>query len=156
MFRVEMNEAYVALLGKAIFIFAYLESVLIDVGDCLEPGFKSRYARGKPMTSGAVATELRALVGRQAALDAGYLAELKVAVEAFAALVPHRNALIHAHPYTAPGGRQELAYQSEPARALTDVVWPQGDIEAFALRADALAVSVNGLLYSPHAPSKGP
>ncbi len=53
--RVPFDADYVSLLGKAVYLFAYYEWVLICIVEALKPGFARTYSRGKPLSSGEVA-----------------------------------------------------------------------------------------------------
>ncbi len=60
--RVPVDDSYVALIGKAVYVFAYYEWTIIYTIDYLQTGFVSGYSRGNPMTSGNVRQELQNVI----------------------------------------------------------------------------------------------
>jgi len=52
--RIPVKDEYAALIGKAIYIFAYYEWTIIWIIEFLESGFVREYSREKIMTSGNV------------------------------------------------------------------------------------------------------
>lgn len=52
--RTPIDDQYVCLVGKAVYLFAYYEWTIIYIIEQLEKGFVGEYSRGKPMTSGKV------------------------------------------------------------------------------------------------------
>ena len=57
--RVPIDDAYAALVGKAVYVFAYYEWTIIYAIEYLQRGFVSKYSRGGSMTSGNVRQELQ-------------------------------------------------------------------------------------------------
>ena len=60
--RAPVDDEYAALVGKAVYVFAYYEWTIIWIVEHLEPGFVSSYSRGNPMTSGAVQKRLQDVI----------------------------------------------------------------------------------------------
>src|SRR5687767_4349309 len=56
--RVPVDDQYAALVGKAIYLFAYYEWTIIWIIEYLAPGFVGDYCRGKPLPSGGVKKRL--------------------------------------------------------------------------------------------------
>jgi len=52
--RVPVDDEYAALVGKAVYVFAYYEWAIIYIVEFLRSGFVAEYSRGSPLTSGAV------------------------------------------------------------------------------------------------------
>ena len=52
--RVPVDDSYAALVGKAVYVFAYYEWTIIYAIEYLRRGFVSKYSRGASMTSGNV------------------------------------------------------------------------------------------------------
>ena len=144
--RVPLDEHYVRLIGKAVYVFAYYEWTIVYIIERLEPGFASEYTRGAKMTSGLVAKRLRRLAGNPGTQDLDASA-LQRCAEEFTSLVPRRNALIHAHPITdSPTGAQLLNFQSLSSAPITDMTWTADVVKQFARDADEAAVRAGRLL----------
>jgi len=140
--RVPVNDSYASLLGKAVYVFAYYEWTIIYIIEKLEPGFVTRYSRGKPMTSGVVSKKFENVINPlpntpQDLLDCH---------TKFSALVDRRNTLIHAHPARASDGSDILAYQTDPRRKFPNVQWSNGDAELLIKDIDNAAVEAGQLL----------
>ncbi|MGC1817102.1 MAG: hypothetical protein WA900_05555 [Casimicrobiaceae bacterium] len=146
--RVPYDSKYTALVGTAVYVFAYYEWAVIYLIQQFKPGFVARYCRGAPMTSGAVKKELEAVVAdHQTTYTAVTRAEVEACVEEFAHLIDKRNALIHAHPITDHDGSQILNYQARVDRPLPDMKWPVAEVEAAIGEFDKAACSANDLLH---------
>ena len=145
--RIPHDERYTALLGRAVYAFAYYEWVVIYAVDLLRPGFVAEYSRGKrPHTSGRVAKKLKAAVeDMPAGSDEKLRLDLREAAESFEELVHRRNALVHAHPITHAGGDQILAFQMHPDRPTADTTWGVEEIEEFLGDVDRRCVSLSGV-----------
>jgi hypothetical protein len=146
--RVPFDPTYTAVIGTAIYVFAYYEWAVIYLIQQFRPGFVSRYCRGAPMTSGHVKRELEAVL-EDAATDYTRVprADLEACCERFASLIHKRNALIHAHPITDTDGAQILNYQARVDRPLPDMKWPLGSVEQVLREFDAAACDANALLH---------
>lgn len=145
--RVPVDDAYVALVGKAVYIFAYYEWAIICIVEILRSGFVGRYSRGKPMTSGAVKDELQSAIDD---LPAGFRkvsqVELQRICDEFGRLIVKRNALIHAHPVTDFDRSQILAYQAEVTKPLPDMIWPTSELISFIAVFDSAACQACSIL----------
>lgn len=103
--RVPVDDSYAALVGKAIYVFAYYEWTIIYIINCLQAGFVDRYSRGKPMMSGNVKQEFQSIIDNLGASSVKVsAAEIQACCDDFGRLIPKRNALIHAHPCTDSDG----------------------------------------------------
>jgi len=145
--RVPVDDSYAALVGKAVYGFAYYEWMIIYAIDYLRSGFVSKYARGDSMTSGRVREAL------QHTLDSPHVsfakvskAELQACCDEFEKLIVKRNALIHAHPITDSDGSQILAYQTKGTKPLPDMKWPKAEVESIIREFDAAACGAGVLL----------
>lgn len=146
--RVPFDPDYTALVGKAVYVFAYYEWAVIYLIEQFKPGFVTRYCRGAPMTSGQVKKELEAIVGGAAIVHTKVSKdELRAACSRFADLIDKRNALIHAHPITDRDGSQILAYQTRTDRPLPDMRWPVATVQEALEQFDAAACDTNDLLH---------
>jgi hypothetical protein len=146
--RVPYDSQYTALVGTAVYVFAYYEWAVIYLVEQYKPGFVSRYCRGAPMTSGGVKKELEAILrDPQTTYTHAAKASLEACFQEFARLIDKRNALIHAHPITDRDGSQILNYQARMDRPLPDMKWPVAEVEAAIAEFDAAACAANELLH---------
>jgi hypothetical protein len=146
--RVPYDASYTALIGTAVYVFAYYEWAIIYLIQQYKPDFVGRYCRRAPMTSGAVRKELAAILADQRTrYEVVSRAELQACHDEFARLVDMRNALIHAHPITDQDGSQILNYQARPGGRLPDMKWPIAEVEAAIAAFDTAACSANALLH---------
>lgn len=135
--RFPHDGGYTARLGAAVYAFAYVEWLLIEVTRLLEPSHPIESLTGG--TSGARAEKLKA------ALEA---ASLPAAVDQgigqrFADLVVQRNDILHSHPATDPDGRQRL-YRWSPRRGRVGFI-SDDTLDALIVAAEALNHDANGL-----------
>ena len=138
--RVPVDDSYAALVGKAVYVFAYYEWAIIWIIELLQPGFVGRYSRGKPMTSGQVKSALQAVIDNSAISFAKVTKqELETCCAAFEKLIVKRNALIHAHPCTDTDGAQILGYQTKTTKPLPDMKWTKQEVEAIVAEFDNAA-----------------
>lgn len=145
--RIPVNDEYAALVGKAVYIFAYYEWTIIYIIECLESGFVEIYSRGKPMTSGMVLNKLKQVVSNLTVLPSGIThVELDLCINNFSDLIVKRNALIHAHPCTDSEGAQILNYQASPDKVLPDMKWPQNEVEKIIYEIDKIACEAGLIL----------
>jgi len=147
--RVPVDEAYVAFVGRATYVFAYYEWGIIYIIEQLTPGFLIEYARGgKPMTSGTVLKRLKSGVDSHASDVGGVTVEdLRALQNEFGALISRRNALIHAHPPTDEDGSQILIHQKSNPIALPDMKWPMDTVRQLITDFDAAAVRASPVLH---------
>ncbi len=116
--RVPVDASYAALVGKAVYVFAYYEWTIIWILEFLHPGFLGRYCRGDPMTSGNVRQELQRVIDDPTTEFTGITKQsLQDCCAEFEHLIVRRNALIHAHPCTDTDGSQILAYQTKTTKS---------------------------------------
>jgi len=145
--RVPVDDSYAALVGKAVYVFAYYEWTIIYAIDYLQSGFVSRYSRGGSMTSGNVRQELQNTIDSPLVSFAKVpKTELQVCCDEFEKLIVERNALIHAHPVTDSDGSQILAYQTKSTKPLPDMKWPKNEVENIIQEFDAAACRAGVLL----------
>ncbi len=145
--RVPVDDSYAALVGKAVYVFAYYEWTIIYTIEYLRSGFVSKYSRGGSMTSGNVLQELQDTINSPlVSFIKVSRAELQAACDEFERLIVKRNALIHAHPITDSDGSQILAYQTRITKPLPDMKWPKDEVESLIQEFDA-AASNAGILF---------
>jgi hypothetical protein len=146
--RVPFDPSYTALVGTAVYVFAYYEWAVIYLIQQFKPDFVSRYCRAAPMTSGQVKRELEAILNDAATVYTKVSrAELVACCSRFASLIDKRNALIHAHPITDTDGATILNYQTKVDRPLPDMKWPAASVEQVLQEFDAAACEANALLH---------
>ncbi len=135
---------YVALLGRAVHNFAYLEWAVIYTIEILAPGYLNKYIRAtKPMTSGAVAQTFGKEVIGRTDLSPDLKDKLRACSDRFSRLVDDRNRLIHGHPYTADGGNQQLSYQGR----LPSTSWSISKVKTIAHEFDDAACEMNDVFH---------
>ena len=145
--RVPVDDSYVALVGKAVYVFAYYEWTIICAIEYLQGGFVLKYSRGEPMPSGSVRQELQSTINSPLVSFAKVSeAELQACCDEFEQLIVKRNALIHAHPITDSDGSQILAYQAKITKPLPDMKWPTPEVETIIQEFDAAACRAGALL----------
>ena len=145
--RVPFDPKYTALVGTAVYVFAYYEWVIIYIVEQFRPGFVARYSRGKPLTSGQVRRELEFVLNNATTTYAAVSrAELKACHARFSELIEKRNALIHAHPITDSDGSQILNRQARVDGPLPDMRWSLAAVNDVLVEFDAAAVEA-GALY---------
>lgn len=146
--RVPYDSQYTALVGTAVYVFAYYEWTVVYLIEQFKPGFVGRYCRGAPMSSGPVKKRLEAvLADPQTGYTVVAKSELEACAQEFARLIDKRNALIHAHPITDRDGSQILNYQASIDRPLPDMKWPIAEVESIIAEFDQAACSANELLH---------
>ncbi len=145
--RVPVDDSYAALVGKAIYVFAYYEWTIIYTIVYLQRGFVSKYSRGSSMTSGNVRQELQNTINNPlVSFSKVPQAEFQACCDEFEKLIVKRNALIHAHPITDSDGSQILAYQTKVTKPLPDMKWPRGEVESIIQEFDAAACRAGVIL----------
>jgi len=144
---VPVDDEYAALVGKAVYIFAYYEWTIIWIIEYLENGFVSRYCREKQMTSGEVRNNFRRVIDNLVSEPANVTkAALESCFTEFFGLVRKRNALIHAHPCIDEDGSQILIYQTKPSKPLPDMKWPSQEVKNIIAEIDKASCSAGEIL----------
>ncbi len=133
--RVPVDDSYVALVGKAVYVFAYYEWGVIYIIEFLQPGFVYRYSRGNPMTSGHVSDALKGVIN-DSTTSFGKITKQEL----------ESCSIEHAHPITDADGSQILAYQTKMTKPLPDMKWPRTEVGAIVAEFDNAACSAGVLL----------
>jgi len=145
--RVPLNPNYTALLGVAIYTFAYYEWAVICLIDHFEFDFVHRYCREEKMTSGDVLCVLRKVLKDAAtAYTTVSREEIETCCLRFEYLINKRNALIHAHPVTDTDGSQILYRQTNIVHNSPDFKWSIDELKQVLREFDAAACNANALL----------
>ncbi len=134
-FRIPTDDEYTAMLGRAVYNFTYYEWVVVWTIEKSEPGYLLHYSKKGP-TAGSVATKFKTVV-------IGADARLAACAATFDDLRKERNKLLHAHPYTAANGVQQLGYRGHHPSA----EWPLPEVEKAALAFEDAACELNGLFH---------
>ncbi len=145
--RVPVDDSYAALVGMAVYVFAYYEWTIIWIIELLQSGFVHKYSRESSFTSGAVRLELEKTINNPA-IDFSKVSkqELQSFCDQFDRLIVRRNALIHAHPSTDSDGSQIFTYQTKITKPLPDMKWPKEEVEAIVKEFDHAACDAGILL----------
>ena len=145
--RVPVDDHYAAVVGKAIYVFAYYEWAIIWIIDYLKSGFVHEYSRVTPMTSGAVKKNFCVVIN-DSTTDFTKVTkqELIDLCDQFDALIVKRNALIHAHPCTDLDGKQILSYQTKPSKPLPDMKWRVTEVESVISEFDTASCDAGAIL----------
>lgn len=136
--RVPVTQGYAEALGRAAYIFSYLEWGIVWLAETMSPGFLERVSG---MTAGTIAREFDTLVQSCAANDADALRRLS---STFAHLVKDRNALLHGVPYTAQGGEQRLLHLGPNGRR----DWTEKLVREAGRRFELAALEASQLLHA--------
>jgi hypothetical protein len=126
-FRIPADDAYTAVLGRAIYNFTYYEWVVVHTIEKITPGYLQRYTAKGP-TAGSVAPRFIAEATAYQA-EPSIVAELQACATTFNDLRITRDQLLHAHPYH------------------PDARWPVNEVEAAAHKFDDAACALNYLFY---------
>src|ERR1700682_1801752 len=104
-FRTPHDSAYVAAIGRAIFIFANYEWTVVHTMEKLRPGFLNKWRFAKsPMTAGRLGKKFKNAANEASDLARPLASKLKEAARAFLELADERNELVHSHVYSEPDG----------------------------------------------------
>ncbi len=145
--RVPVDDEYAALVGKAVYVFAYYEWTIISILEFLEKGFVHRYCRGNSMTSGKVKIHFQKVINNpNTNFSKVTQHELQDYCNTFGEMIEKRNSLIHAHPCTDVNGAYILNYQTKTSKPLHDIKWPVGEVEKLIHEFDNAEITVANLL----------
>jgi hypothetical protein len=142
-FRTPHDSAYVAAIGRAIFIFANYEWTVVHTMEKLRPGFLNKWRFAKsPMTAGAIGKKFKNAVGESSNLTRPLASNLKEAARAFIQLADERNELVQAHVYSEQDGRQQLIYQGKDKTR----TWSIAEIDDLAHRFENSSIALRDLI----------
>jgi hypothetical protein len=133
--RIVVTAPYAEAIGRAAYIFAYLEWNVVWCCEKIAPGYIKKL---KKKTAGKIGTDF--LKFSETLADDKGRAAFVVAAEAFARLVLDRNNLLHAKPATAQGGEQRLFHNGYE--------WTVERINSVADSFAACAIEINDLFYA--------
>ena len=131
---------YVALVGQAMYAYAYYEWTIIYTTQHLQPSmeFVKSYCRDHEIyTSSSVLKKFRqAHENPEITLNTQQRKDLKECAEDFKELIDFRNALAHGHPVTDVNGEQVLSYHANVQRNITDLKWTNDEVIEFIKNID--------------------
>lgn len=133
--RIPMEDKYAAILGQAVYAFAYYEWTIIYIMEYIGNGFVGEYCRTRTLTSGNVNKEFQKYI-------VNYSGKVKIeefqnCYQCFDELVNKCNALIHSHPITDYDGSQILNYQAKTTKVIHDVKWTKKEMEKLIMVIDS-------------------
>jgi hypothetical protein len=129
--RIPADPTYLQALGRAVYNFTYQEGIVVGTIVKLSSDASEAITKGKP--SGDIAHALIKAIGATAPpLSSGLRKSLATFHQRYCAAIRTRNKLLHARPYTAPGGMQQLGSAG--------IEWPLEDLIAAAQQFEALAI----------------
>lgn len=134
-FKIPADSAYLQILGRATYNFAYLEWQIVHLGEKISPGFLAQVTE---LTAGRMARKFEDAVevyDEKPELSA----PLKHVSDIFLRIVSQRNKLMHGNPGTVDN-RQRLIYPGPDG-----LIWEVPLIEAFAFECEALAIDANAI-----------
>jgi len=136
--RIPAEDIYLLSAGRAFYNYTYLEWGVIWTIAKLSSGGMGDVPKGE--TAKKIATALsRAIENTEPPLPKQLRLELIKFHEAFIEAIRKRNKLLHAHPYTAPGGEQQLGGGG--------VQWPISAVDEAALFFEETAISGNTIFH---------
>jgi hypothetical protein len=139
--RIPVAQDYALALGRACYIFAYLEACVIRCIEMFEPGYQASI-RQRKMTAGQIAFDFVKLAER-GPVPEEVAARIVAAAAQFDVLVDMRNDLLHGRPRMAPGGEQRL-YRLAPDGHEVD--WTLDEIQEAANAFEFCAMEVTAIL----------
>lgn len=138
--RIPADPAYIEALGRAFYNFTYLEWVVVWTIVKLSPTGLGSVPRGK--SSSYIATALiKAIHVASPPLSQDLRRSLVEFHEAYLRAIRSRNKLLHAHPYTAPGGLERLRGGAHD--------WPMEAVVLAAKEFEDAAVEGNATFHGP-------
>lgn len=133
--RVPVEDAYVAALGRAAYVFSSAEWNAVYCCEKLETGFVQKAAK---LTAGQIADKLLSLMKKRPATVPDWQRCIDAAAE-FKRLTGRRNDLMHANPGTAPNGEQQLFRHGAQ--------WTTNAVDDVADEFAANGISLNDIYY---------
>jgi len=136
--RIPADPVYLQAVGRTFYNFTYLEWVVVWTIAKLRPDGFGGVPKGE--TASRIAKALiKAIDQTQPSLPSGLRHSLVKFHEAYLRAIPRRNKLLHAHPFTATDGSQQLGgggYQ-----------WPVEELRAAALEFQEAAIMGNDIFH---------
>jgi hypothetical protein len=144
--RIPADPTYLAALGRAHYNFVYLEWIVVSTIVRLRDGDWSEVPQRRP--AGHILIALcRSIEQATPPLPNGLRARLRSFSKAFDDCIDVRNKLLHAHPFTADGGAQQVG---SPGRE-----WSLDRIHDAAKQFEDAAITGNDIYHGELAAAKG-
>lgn len=138
--RIPADSQYLNAVGRAFYNFTYLEWVVIwTIVKLSADGFAS-VPRGQPASYIATAL-VKAIASTEPPLPESLRRSLVRFHESYLVAISKRNKLLHAHPYTATNGEQQLAGGG--------VEWPMQAVDEAAKFFEDSALLGNEIFHGP-------
>lgn len=137
-YRIPIAEDYLKVLGRAIYNFAYYEAVVLNVMQNIDSRYVNKTVKKGKATSGEVADQFLKMVRKFSMEDVNLKDRLHQSASDFLLHVDERNKLVHARPYTASSGEQQLLYWMY----IENIEWDKADVEEAARAFDGAAASL--------------
>lgn len=139
--RIHADPTYLQALGRAFYNFTYLEWVVIWIIVKLSSDGFSSVPSGKGATAGRIANALtKAIHDTSPPLPSDLRYRLVEVDKAYRDAIGYRNKLLHAHPYTADDGAQQLLYTGGPK-------WPLETVHEAAKLFEDAAIMGNAIFH---------
>lgn len=136
--RITADPIYLQAVGQAFYNFTYLEWVVIwTIVKLSSDGFKN-VPRGKPASNIARALT-KAIAMTSPTLPTQLRRRLVIFDESYRGAIQKRNKLLHAHPYTASDGSQQLGGGG--------LEWPITNVNAAAKLFEEAAIMGNDIFH---------
>lgn len=133
--RIPADSLYVQTLGQALYNFTYLEAIMVSAAGRLGTQID------KKATAGQIAQAFEAAIASTAPpLSPELRNRLTTFSGKFRAAIQTRNMLLHARPYTASGGEQQLGYHGHE--------WSVSNVDDAALEFEMAAIEGNEVYHS--------
>ena len=137
--RIPVDQGYIKALGTAFYNFTYLEWTAIWIIVKLNSSGFDSIPTGKTASHIARALE-NAIDKTLPPLPKALRKKLLDVHQSFVAAIGRRNKLLHAHPYTAEGGAQQLMYRGGPE-------WTIETVNAVAHAFEDSAIEASNILH---------
>ena len=137
-FKTPANDAYVSLVGQAVYAFTYLEWQIVSIGEKIAPGFVEKTSKS---TAGKISEKFEEnLLTFSGTPDLKI--DLDVLIQDFKNVTGRRNDLIHAHPATVNGEQRLHRWTTTKT-----VSWNPEDVLTLIHEVEKLAGRGNALFY---------
>lgn len=136
--RIPADSDYLQALGRAFYNFTYLEWVVVSTIVKLSADGFGSVPRAQPASHIAKAL-IKAIAAAEPPLPDRLRRSLVNFYESYLAAIARRNKLLHAHPYTASDGTQQLGGGG--------VEWPSNLVDEAAQFFEAAAIAGNTIFH---------
>jgi len=135
-FKIPVEEKYLLALGRALYNFTYLEKIIVDIIAKISKNGHNEIPSKAP--AGEICKILKRLIPSSPIGIQEELTSLHLSFKS--AIATSRNKLLHAHPYTAVDGKQQVGYK--------DKDWSLEEIYEIARYFELIAIDSNDLYHN--------